>query len=61
MDAVGKQAMLKFDHLRIPVTDLSRSRDWYIRTLGLKVRFEVPTGIRSRSRKRAIDESEVRS
>ncbi len=52
--------MLKFDHLRIPVTDLSRSRDWYIRTLGLKVRFEVPTEIRSRSRRRAIDESEVR-
>ena len=34
--------MIKFDHLRIPVTDLARSRDWYIRTLGLKVEFEVP-------------------
>lgn len=34
--------MLKFDHLRIPVTDLARSRDWYIRTLGLKVEFEFP-------------------
>jgi catechol 2,3-dioxygenase-like lactoylglutathione lyase family enzyme len=33
--------MIKFDHLRIPVTDLARSRDWYIRTLGLKVEFEV--------------------
>jgi catechol 2,3-dioxygenase-like lactoylglutathione lyase family enzyme len=33
--------MMKFDHLRIPVTDLARSRDWYIRTLGLKVEFEV--------------------
>ena len=33
--------MLKFDHLRLPVTDLARSRDWYIRTLGLKVEFEV--------------------
>jgi catechol 2,3-dioxygenase-like lactoylglutathione lyase family enzyme len=34
--------MIKFDHLRIPVTDLVRSRTWYIRTLGLKVEFEVP-------------------
>ena len=34
--------MLKFDHLRIPVSDLARSRDWYTRTLGLKVEFEVP-------------------
>ena len=34
--------MIKFDHLRIPVTDLARSRDWYVRTLGLKVEFEVP-------------------
>jgi catechol 2,3-dioxygenase-like lactoylglutathione lyase family enzyme len=34
--------MITFDHLRIPVTDLARSRDWYIRTLGLKVEFEVP-------------------
>ena len=34
--------MIKFDHLRIPVTDLARSRDWYARTLGLRVEFEVP-------------------
>jgi catechol 2,3-dioxygenase-like lactoylglutathione lyase family enzyme len=34
--------MIKFDHLRIPVTDLDRSRSWYTRTLGLKVEFEVP-------------------
>jgi catechol 2,3-dioxygenase-like lactoylglutathione lyase family enzyme len=27
--------MLKFDHLRLPVTDLVRSRDWYIRTLAI--------------------------
>ena len=33
--------MIKFDHLRIPVTDLARSRDWYVRTLGLTVEFEV--------------------
>lgn len=34
--------MVKFDHLRIPVNDLARSRDWYIRTLGLTVEFEMP-------------------
>lgn len=34
--------MVKFDHLRIPVGDLRRSREWYIRTLGLTVEFEVP-------------------
>jgi catechol 2,3-dioxygenase-like lactoylglutathione lyase family enzyme len=34
--------MLKLDHLRIPVADVARSRDWYTRTLGLKVEFEVP-------------------
>jgi predicted enzyme related to lactoylglutathione lyase len=34
--------MVRFDHLRIPVTDLARSRGWYIRTLGLTVEFEVP-------------------
>src|SRR5216684_3984980 len=34
--------MIKFDHLRIPVSDLARSRDWYVRTLNLKVEFEVP-------------------
>src|SRR5260370_7542967 len=34
--------MIKFDQLRIPVTDLARSRSWYINTLGLKLEFEVP-------------------
>ena len=34
--------MMKFDHLAIPVTGLTRSRRWYIETLGLKVEFEVP-------------------
>lgn len=34
--------MMQFDHLRIPVTNLARSRRWYIDTLGLKVEFEVP-------------------
>jgi catechol 2,3-dioxygenase-like lactoylglutathione lyase family enzyme len=34
--------MMKFDHLSIPVTNASRSRDWYVATLGLKVEFELP-------------------
>lgn len=34
--------MMKFDHLSIPVTNLDRSRDWYVATLGLTVEFEVP-------------------
>jgi catechol 2,3-dioxygenase-like lactoylglutathione lyase family enzyme len=34
--------MMKFDHLRIPVTDLTRSRGWYTETLGLKIEFELP-------------------
>ena len=34
--------MIKFDHLSIPVANPSRSRDWYVATLGLKIEFEVP-------------------
>ena len=34
--------MIKFDHLTIPVTDLNRSRAWYVEALGLAVEFEVP-------------------
>ena len=34
--------MLKLDHLRIPVSGLARSREWYVRTLGLAVEFEMP-------------------
>jgi catechol 2,3-dioxygenase-like lactoylglutathione lyase family enzyme len=34
--------MMKFDHLRLPVTDLARFRSWYTGALGLKVEFEVP-------------------
>jgi catechol 2,3-dioxygenase-like lactoylglutathione lyase family enzyme len=34
--------MMKLDHLTIPVTDLPRSRGWYVGTLGLQVEFEVP-------------------
>ncbi len=34
--------MMKFDHLSLPVSDCTCSREWYIATLGLKVEFEVP-------------------
>jgi catechol 2,3-dioxygenase-like lactoylglutathione lyase family enzyme len=34
--------MMKFDHLSLPVSDLERSRKWYVGTLGLRVEFEVP-------------------
>jgi len=34
--------MLRFDHLRIPVSDLARSQAWYVETLGMHVEFEVP-------------------
>lgn len=34
--------MLRLDHLRLLVTDLARSRDWYVGTLGLGLEFEVP-------------------
>jgi predicted enzyme related to lactoylglutathione lyase len=33
--------MVKFDHLVIPVSDLARSRAWYVETFGLAVEFEV--------------------
>jgi catechol 2,3-dioxygenase-like lactoylglutathione lyase family enzyme len=33
--------MLKFDHLNLPVSNLERSRAWYVGALGLKVEFEV--------------------
>ena len=34
--------MMKFDHLNLPVSDLDRSRTWWVESLGLKVEFEVP-------------------
>jgi len=34
--------MLKFDHLTIPVSNWTVSRDWYVKSLGLKIEFEVP-------------------
>ena len=33
--------MMKFDHLVLPVSNLDRSRDWYMEMLGLKVEFEI--------------------
>ena len=33
--------MMKFDHLNLPVSNLERSRDWYVTALGLKVEFEI--------------------
>jgi catechol 2,3-dioxygenase-like lactoylglutathione lyase family enzyme len=32
--------MVKFDHMSLPVSDVQRSRDWYVRNLGFKVEFE---------------------
>jgi len=34
--------LLRFDHLTLPVTDWVRSRDWYVKHLGMKIEFEVP-------------------
>jgi len=33
--------MGKFDHLAIQVRDVDASRDWYVKTLGLAVEFEL--------------------
>jgi catechol 2,3-dioxygenase-like lactoylglutathione lyase family enzyme len=45
--------MIKFDHLRLPVSDLARSRQWYVETLELRVEFEVP-----KQRSVALNDSE---
>jgi catechol 2,3-dioxygenase-like lactoylglutathione lyase family enzyme len=34
--------MARFDHLTLPVSSWTRSRDWYARCIGLKVEFEIP-------------------
>ena len=34
--------MIRLDHIGISVRDVTRSRDWYVNTLGLKVEFEIP-------------------
>src|SRR5215467_1966847 len=33
---------MKLNHLTIPVVNWTRSRDWYVRVLGLRVEFEIP-------------------
>jgi len=38
----GGGTVLKFDHLTLPVADWVRSRDWYVRRLGMRVEFETP-------------------
>jgi catechol 2,3-dioxygenase-like lactoylglutathione lyase family enzyme len=32
--------MVKFDHMALPVSNVRRSRDWYVKNLGFKVEFE---------------------
>ena len=32
--------MVKFDHMNLPVSDVRKSRDWYVSNLGFKVEFE---------------------
>jgi catechol 2,3-dioxygenase-like lactoylglutathione lyase family enzyme len=34
-------ALKGIHHVKLPVADPGRSRDWYVRTLGLEVEFEV--------------------
>jgi catechol 2,3-dioxygenase-like lactoylglutathione lyase family enzyme len=34
--------MIKLDHLTIAVSDCDKSREWYTKTLGLKLEFEIP-------------------
>lgn len=38
----AKKKFAKLNHLLINVRDAARSRDWYVKNLGLKVEFEVP-------------------
>lgn len=37
-----EKIMAKFDHLSLPVTNLRRSRDWYVKNLGFTVEFGHP-------------------
>lgn len=32
--------MVKFDHMALPVSNVRRSRDWYVKNLGFKIEFE---------------------
>ena len=48
--------MIKLDHLTIAVSDCDKSREWYMRTLGLKLEFEmntVPSSSTTPSRRRS--------
>ncbi len=38
----AKKKFAKLNHLLINVRDAKKSRDWYVKNLGLKVEFEVP-------------------
>jgi catechol 2,3-dioxygenase-like lactoylglutathione lyase family enzyme len=38
----AKKRYGKLNHLQIAVRDAVRSRDWYVKNVGLKVEFEVP-------------------
>ena len=38
----ARKKYAKLNHLLINVRDAARSRDWYVKNLGLKVEFEVP-------------------
>jgi catechol 2,3-dioxygenase-like lactoylglutathione lyase family enzyme len=40
--ATGGGRMIKLDHLTIAVSDCDKSREWYVKTLGLKLEFEIP-------------------
>jgi catechol 2,3-dioxygenase-like lactoylglutathione lyase family enzyme len=35
-----KAATVKFDHMALPVSNVRRSRDWYVKNLGFKIEFE---------------------
>ena len=36
--------MARFDHLAIPVADYAVSKDWYTKTLGLEIEFDMEAG-----------------
>jgi predicted enzyme related to lactoylglutathione lyase len=37
---MGGVEMVKFDHMTVPVSDCTISRDWYVTNFGFKVEFE---------------------
>ena len=37
--------MVKFDHMRLPVSDPKVTRDWYVKNFGFEVEFENPSVI----------------